>query len=618
MFSKRKPSTSEPKLSLEPGLDSGPTGSVSLPTPAEQDSKDQEALHGVHLVFNNELDEALTLFESKSSSDALYSLTKSSLGFFKAILTFDEEDIKKSISDLDKTYELAQADIDLSRPQTSILGSVSKLWSSGFGFLSRSSSSDSISNNGKSENDSAHGRPEENEQRMHNLEFRGHVIKAETLLLNALVQLFQESIINYMKAGLNLRKGYHEYQLVHAEMKKNKASKLSEHYDNNSVGGVYFGIGTTNVLLSILPSKILKIIAVLGIKGDRQLGFECLQRAIEGEGVRAPLAQLFVLMFHSLLVSFAPSFSLDSLDKMKVLLNNALTQYPSSSFFHLVSGRYLRAQRLLSASFEAFQKAAVCPPSWPELSSFSYYEIGLNKLFSLDWRGAIVEFDKLIDNGYWSKALFIYLKAACHIELNELDQANELLIQVESASQRKFGGRTISVEQFVLRKVKTYLKDPENGLLILPGLEIIAIWNGFSCMPQEYLIKAKQMVEDAFLKANKDVTYELADQRLSLLHFLKATILREIPSERQAAKDSFKWIFDHPKSVGEDTYIVPFALYEAGVLAFEENSIDTCRKYLESARDHSTDFNFEYRLAMRIHLALLKLDKDCPLIPSSN
>lgn len=615
MFSRKKANNSEPKLNIEPGLDSGLATPVRLLTPVEQDAKDEEALRGVHLVFNNELDEALTLFESKSSNDALYSLTNSSLSFFKATLTFDEEDIKKSIADLDKTYALAQNDIDLSRPQTSILGSVSKLWSSGLGFLSRSTSTDSISNNVKDQDDSVPGCCEEKEQRMHNLEFRAHVIRAETLLLSALIQLFQESILNYMKAGLNLRKGYYEYQLVHSEMKKNQGSNLLEYYDNNSVGGVYFGIGTTNILLSILPSKILKIIAVLGIKGDRQLGFDYLQRAIEGGGVRAPLAQLFVLMFHSLLLSFAPSFSLDSIDRMKDLLNSALKQYPSSSFFHLLSGRCLRAQRLLPESFEAFQKAAVCPPSWPELSSFSNYEIGITKLFLLDWRGAIAEFDKLIENGYWSKALFVYLKAACYIELNEMDKANELLSQVESASQRKFGGRTISVEQFVLRKVKRYMKDPENGRLILPGLEIVAIWNGFACMPLEYLNKAKEMVDDAILKVNKEAINEITEQRLSLLYFIKATLLKEIPAERQAAKNSFQWIFDHPKSVGEDTYIVPFAQYEAGVLAFEEKSVNVCRKHLESARDYSTEFNFEYRLAMRIHLALLKLDSDFPSNP---
>lgn len=46
---------------------------------------------------------------------------------------------------------------------------------------------------------------------MSNGQLRSTVIKAESLLLIALIQLLQESIISYVKAGLNLRRGKLNY-----------------------------------------------------------------------------------------------------------------------------------------------------------------------------------------------------------------------------------------------------------------------------------------------------------------------------------------------------------------------------------------------------------------------
>lgn len=518
-------------------------------------------------------------------------------------MTFDDEDIKLAIAELDKTYELSQADIDLVRAPVGILGSMSKLWSSGIGFLSRSNNDSSDSKSSSEQSKSSN----EEKYTMHNVEFRARILRAESLLLNSLTQLFQESIVSYVKAGLNLRKGYLDYQSVHTELKKALASDQLHLYDKNSISGVYFGIGATNIVLSILPAKILKIISVLGIKGDRQIGFEYLDKCIAGEGLRSPLGLLFVLMYHSLLLSFAPSFFKDSLSVVETLLNTALSKYPDSSFFHLFHGRYLLSQRKLFESNESFISSGNCPESWPELKSISTYEIGLTLLFSLEWEGAAQEFKKVADVNYWSKALFIYLQAACYYELNQLDKAKELFGQVENASLRKFGGKTISVEQFILRKVRKISGDPQKRL-ILPGLEIIAIWNGFACMPLESLKKANTMVEKELESAESKYLDEDPEYVSCFLHFIHGAISKEIPSEREAASESFKWVFDHPKACGDDAYILPFSFYESGVLAHELGDYDKCRQQLTSARDYSGEYNFEYRLALRIHLTMLKLD----------
>ena len=43
--------------------------------------------------------------------------------------------------------------------------------------------------------------------------------------------------------------------------------------------GVYLGVGMSNLILSILPSRLLALIELFGYKGDRQTGLEMLYKA---------------------------------------------------------------------------------------------------------------------------------------------------------------------------------------------------------------------------------------------------------------------------------------------------------------------------------------------------
>jgi hypothetical protein len=90
-----------------------------------------------------------------------------------------------------------------------------------------------------------------------------------------------------MKAGLKLRKGYKAYSRAWTEYKK-LAPEEFQKYDIHTISGVQFGIGTMNVAISSLPSKILSLIAILGISGERDLGFELLNKAFDSTSYSCP------------------------------------------------------------------------------------------------------------------------------------------------------------------------------------------------------------------------------------------------------------------------------------------------------------------------------------------
>ena len=114
----------------------------------------------------------------------IYYYNKHLFHYLIAVTTFNEQDISIAVKHLVSAESLASAQIGAFKSQSSIGSSFGK-------FIS------SISYFGNNKN----------QQFMSNGQLRSTVIKAESLLLIALIQLLQESIVSYVKAGLNLRRG---------------------------------------------------------------------------------------------------------------------------------------------------------------------------------------------------------------------------------------------------------------------------------------------------------------------------------------------------------------------------------------------------------------------------
>lgn len=69
---------------------------------------------------------------------------------------------------------------------------------------------------------------------------RAHVLKAECCLQIAILQLLQESVMGYVKCGLNLRRAYNSYSYVWQEYQKMGADH-SAFMDSDTISGVQFG-----------------------------------------------------------------------------------------------------------------------------------------------------------------------------------------------------------------------------------------------------------------------------------------------------------------------------------------------------------------------------------------
>lgn len=125
--------------------------------------------------------------------------------------------------------------------------------------------------------------------------------------------------------------------------------------------GVYLGVGSSNLMLSMMPSRLLSLIELFGYKGDRHLGLSLLYKAggwsqsanepsisfsssaqlqsamtllticTAQEGVRRTICDMTLLIFHLILSSF--TYEGVDIKMAEKILNYNLERYPNGMWF---------------------------------------------------------------------------------------------------------------------------------------------------------------------------------------------------------------------------------------------------------------------------------------------
>ena len=159
------------------------------------------------------------------------------------------------------------------------------------------------------------------------------VIVGDSLLYQAILVFTGQDIPSYVKGGWLLRRAWKIYEKLYKEVtqlrekpkmkQQDSQSSLSNSSDGvidgneNQIppevldrlqGAVNFGYGTFQICISMIPPKIIKIIEFLGFEGDRSHGLEALQYTCDSTDMKAPLATLGLLWYHTVL---RPFFALD-------------------------------------------------------------------------------------------------------------------------------------------------------------------------------------------------------------------------------------------------------------------------------------------------------------------
>ncbi|THH15435.1 hypothetical protein EW146_g5037 [Bondarzewia mesenterica] len=389
------------------------------------------------------------------------------------------------------------------------------------------------------------------------VELHAELVYAESLFEKALLGIvYSGDWLAFIKETMQVYRQLGKYiDAMDAEAQARGEGPENKSIDAHFRSGVYLGVGLSNIILSLMPAKLLTIVELFGYKGDRHAGLALLEKAggwttassepgiSQGwsgirvfvsksdeliirhdfcyasaaqkrkayEGVFATWLSSSSIWFSRASRMMASTFSWlrrfligTSRDiQMKPLTNFHVPSSPvlvlSGVFFLFGQGRLSLCRCQPRRAIDCYEKAMRAQNQYRNLHHISYWEMALAYLALWEISESLKCWRNLQKESTWSKAAYTYAVAALLIQLGGEDNRKEalkLLDQVPHLRQR-IAGKSIPLEKFVARKARK-CKD-QGGRLALPALELAYILLGIARVPREVITSRMLPLIDAQL-----------------------------------------------------------------------------------------------------------------------
>uniref|UniRef100_A0A8C7PSZ6 Tetratricopeptide repeat domain 39C n=1 Tax=Oncorhynchus mykiss TaxID=8022 RepID=A0A8C7PSZ6_ONCMY len=552
------------------------------------------ALQGINMLLNNGFKESNELFRKYRTHSPLMSFGASFVSFLNAMMTFEEEKMQTACDDLRTTEKLCESD------NAGVIETI------------RNKIKKSVSGSAVVVVD----------------RLQRQIIVADCQVYLAVLSFVKQELSSYIKGGWILRKAWKMYNKCHSDISQlqetcvrrcssHEEDLSSDQANHNSPvegavteealdrlkGSVSFGYGLFHLCISMVPPHLLKIINLLGFPGDRLQGLSSLMYASESKDMKAPLATLALLWYHTVVLPF---FALDGsdtqagLEEAKAILQRKAVVYPNSSLFMFFKGRVQRLECQINSALVSFHDALELASDQREIQHVCLYEIGWCSMIEMNFEDAFRSFERLKNESRWSQCYYAYLTGVCQGAAGDLDGAKCVFKDVQKLFKRKNN----QIEQFALKRAERLRKmSPTRELCILGVIEVLYLWKALpncSSSKLQLMNQVLQSVDDASCRGLKNLL-------LGSIHKCHGNNKDAIQSFQLAARDEF----------GRQTnsYVQPYSCYELGcvLLAKPEVRISQLRQYEDYA-----GYDFENRLHVRIHSAMASLKEVVPQRPADH
>ncbi|XP_076019360.1 tetratricopeptide repeat protein 39B [Genypterus blacodes] len=537
----------------------------------------QETQCALNLVLNNKFSQALDLLKPWWRDSMYHALGYSSILVMQATMTFDHRDIQAAMTTIKDALQTCQR----FRKRNSVVGSLSSL-------VSKQSNLQ--------------------EEEMH-----AEICYAELLLQKATLTFVQdENMISFIKGGLKIRTSYQIYKDCQNSLNvpQNLAS-LSDSF-RQFEGGVKLGIGSFNLMLSLLPQRILRLLEFIGFSGNREFGLSQLREGASSQSLRSILSALTLLFYHTY-VSLILGTGEGNLTEAEALLEPYQQKYPKGSIILFYSARIATLRGNFEKAQCRYEECIGSQQEWKQIHHLCYWELMWAHTYQQNWLQAYRYADLLCKESRWSKAIYVYQKAAILSMMSEEDLKEtgenivELFKQVEGLKQR-LAGKSIPTEKFAVRKSRRY-KAANPIPLVVPALEMMYVWNGFTIVGKradctESLLVTIEKAEEQL--HNDPNPSEFHPDDCCLVQMLKGLCLKHLGRLLQAEL-CFTQVLSSERRIKYDHYLIPFTLYELGLLYKQQGDLDKATTHICNAKLNYKDYSMESRLHFRIHAALSSL-----------
>uniref|UniRef100_A0A673JXI7 Tetratricopeptide repeat protein 39A-like n=1 Tax=Sinocyclocheilus rhinocerous TaxID=307959 RepID=A0A673JXI7_9TELE len=290
-------------------------------------------------------------------------------------------------------------------------------------------------------------------------QLHAEVCYAECLLHRAALTFLQdENMVSFIKGGIKVRNSYLIYKELNAFVQSDTAFKGPNH--KHLEGGVSFGIGAFNLTLSLFPARLLKLLEFAGFSGDKEFGISQLYTGATSHTLRSMLCALLLLCFYTFL-SFILGTGEGEVEEAERLLKPFRLRYPRGAIFLFFAGRAEEIKGNIDEAVALFEDGCKAQQAWKQFHHMCYWELMWCFTFKKHWKMAYFYADLLSQESRWSKAMYVYMKAAYLSMLPDTesrpfgDNEVDLFRQVPTYKQ-KIAGKSPPTEKFAIRKARRY------------------------------------------------------------------------------------------------------------------------------------------------------------------
>ncbi|OMH85851.1 Tetratricopeptide repeat protein 39B [Zancudomyces culisetae] len=249
-----------------------------------------DAYDSLKLFINAKYEDSEKIFRARMDEDNIYILEGyAMIQLVKAMVTFDrsilEETFRASTQLVDKAQKrrkTAHGKVVKGKESTKgagIAGAFYGMMVSGVNMISGAVIAASSTALGSSE-EAIYGR-----LRAMSIEQRhAELICAEGILMKAVANIvINEGILGFLKEGWNIKTAisiYKEsYRFLKWAFQTQEENDIYEQIDDEYISGVYLGVGIFNIVMSMLPKRVLKMVSLLGLSGSREVGLDLLAKS---------------------------------------------------------------------------------------------------------------------------------------------------------------------------------------------------------------------------------------------------------------------------------------------------------------------------------------------------
>ncbi|NXS68235.1 TT39A protein, partial [Pandion haliaetus] len=535
-----------------------------------------ECMAALDLFLNNKFSDALASLQAKTKDSMYHALTYATILEMQAMMTFDPQDILNA----GNTMKEAQATCQKFRKKSTVADSINNLVHRQS--LEHFTEGNVISN-------------------MHNGEIHAEICYAECLLQRAALTFLQdENMVSFIKGGIKVRNSYQTYRELDSLIQSPHYVKGENHL--HFEGGVKLGVGAFNLTLSMFPARILRLLEFVGFSGNKEHGLMQLQEGASSYSFRSVLCTMLLLCYHTFM-TFVLGTGKGNVEEAERLLKPYLARYPKGAIFLFFAGRIETLKGNIDAAVNRYEECCEAQQYWKQFHHMCYWELMWCFTYKRQWKMAFFYADLLSKENTWSKATYIYMKAA-YLSMFGPDDCSPFGDSEVELFRYKLQGGGGGIKE-TMQELGTACKHLFNVPLNVCNLEMMYIWNGYAVIGKcpnltEGMLETLIEAEEAL--ARSSATELLADDQC-VIKLLKGLCLKHL-GKISEAEGHFNYIYLNEKKIKYDHYLIPNALLELAILYLDQGRREEAIKLLEKAKQNYKNYSMETRTHFRIQAAL--------------